>query len=294
MLNMPERVMEATTMVSFLGIMLALAAPLSAVELERITASDIAAAQPAAPRADKAGKYADGMLDPFQLMALTGPKLLYTQVADTPAKFEQFKAVWQPIIRKAGLKALTPEYSPGFAALKYETTNGLAIRSFMCDTAHMPLPEAEMENTLNAALNGAGLNVLGSFGIPVDPDTFTKPTVNVYYATRFNENQDRERQLRYLGFRSDAVKLDMDLLSKAGIKVAAKYGPSIFYIGPRVGVTLAVANDEGTVAKQKAYYTDLVRKRGETLLGIKTDQLPSPVSSEGTDYTYLTKVYYLR
>ncbi|MBI5743505.1 MAG: hypothetical protein HY952_03040 [Elusimicrobia bacterium] len=268
-------------------------------DLGSMTASDVAATRVSipAPGAAKAagGRYADGVLQTNHLMALTGPKLLFTQRADTPAKFEEFKAMWLPVIKKAGLKALAPEYAPGFGALKYETTGGLAIRSFLCDTAHMPVSEAGMEKTLTDALNAEGLKVLGSFGLPVDPDTFIKPTVNIYYLTAFEEKQDRERQLRYLGVQNAAVRFDLDLLEGAGVKITAKYGGNaIFYLGPRVGVALAVSNTEEMTGKQVAYHKDLISKRGEKLIGVKTDKLAQPVTSEGNNYSYLTKIYYFK
>ncbi|MCM2266696.1 MAG: hypothetical protein NDI60_02855 [Elusimicrobiales bacterium] len=270
----------------------------SAADLGSLKVSDVAASRQdiPLPRAAKAGgRYADGTLQGHYLLALTGPRLLYTQLASTPALFEEFKAMWQPVIKKAGLKALPPEYSPGFGALKYETTGGLAIRSFLCDTAHMPVSEAEMEKTLTGALDGEGMKVLGSFGIPVDPDTFTKPTVNIYYLTAYKEKQDQERQIRYLGLKSKAVRFDLDLLEAAGLKIVATYGANaVFYIGPRVGVALAVSNSEEMTAKQVAYHKDLIAKRGETLLGVRTEKPAEPVTSEGVKYAYLTKIYYSR
>jgi len=271
---------------------------LLAAELGSLTASDVAASRAEAPlpkAAKAAGKYADGMLQINHLLALTGPKLLYTQMADSPAKFEEFKAMWQPVVKKAGLKALPPEYSAGFGALKYETTGGLAIRSFLCDTAHMPVSEKEMESFLTGVLNAEGMKVVGSYGIPADPNIFPKPTVNIYYLTSFGENQDRERQLRYLGVKNKAVKLDLDLLEKAGIKIAALYGKnSIFYVGPRVGVVMAVSNSEERTSKQVSYHKDLIAKRGEKLIGVKTDKLEKAVVSEGEEYFFLTKIYYLK
>lgn len=281
-----------------LAVILLMPAALQAAELGSLNALDVAVTQVSAPAPKAAragGRYADGMLQGLSLMALTGPKLLYTQMANTQEKFSQFRSVWTPVIIKAGLKPLPPEYSPGFGALKYELRDGRAIRSFLCDTAHMPLTEAEMEKALTAALDSAGLKVVGAFGVPVDPDTFTKPTVNIYYLTQFNENQDRERQLRYLGVKNDAVRFDLELLERAGVRIAAKYSPrAVFYIGPRVGLSLAVSNSEETTKKQVAYHRDLIAKRGETLIGVKTDRLERPVTSEGAEYSYLTKIYYFR
>lgn len=269
-----------------------------AAELGSLSASDVAASRAQAPlpkAAKAAGKYADGMLQIGHLLALTGPKLLYTQMADTPAEFDEFRAMWQPVIKKAGLKALPPEYSAGFGALKYETTGGQAIRSFLCDTAHMPVSEKEMESFLTGVLNAEGMKVVGSYGIPADPNIFPKPTVNIYYLTSFKENQDRERQLRYLGVKNKAVKFDLDILEKADIKIAALYGKnSIFYIGPRLGVVLVVSNSEERTSRQVAYHKDLIAKRGEKLIEVKTDKLEMPVTSEGKEYSYLTKIYYFK
>ena len=223
-----------------------------AAELESLRASDVAASAPQAPAAGDA-RYADGTLSGLRLMALTGPKLLYTQMAGTPEQFAEFTAAWTPVITKAGLKPLPPEFSPGFGALKYEPTGGLAIRSFLCDTAHMPLPPAQMEKKLSAALRAAGLRVVGSFGVPTDDNIFPKPTVNLYYLTALGENQDREKQLRYMSVRHSAVRLDFALLEGAGIKFVARYGENAaFYIGPRVGVTLAVAKDPAIIPGQEA------------------------------------------
>lgn len=269
-----------------------------AAELGSLSASDVAASRAQAPlpkAAKAAGKYTDGMLQVNHLLALTGPKLLYTQMADTQAKFDEFKGMWLPVIKKAGLKALPAEYSAGFGALKYETTGGQAIRSFLCDTAHMPVSEKEIENFLTGVLNSEGMKVVGSYGIPADPDIFLKPTVNIYYLTAFNDNQDRERQLRYLGIKNKAVKFDLEILEKAGIKIAALYGKnSIFYIGPRLGVALAVSNNEEMTLKQVAYHKDLIVKRGERLIEVKTDKFETPVTSEGKEYSYLTKIYYFK
>ncbi len=259
----------------------------SALELGSLTALDMGSVEMQAP-APSAVKAA-AALPVGHLFARTGPKVLYTQMADTPAKFEEFKALWQPVIAKAGLKALPPEYSAGLGMLKYETTGGLAIRSFLCDTAHMPIETAEIEKTLVAALDGAGLRVLGAFDVPVYPDIFPKPTVNVYYLTGFDENQDREKQLRYLGSRNEAVRLDLDVLRAAGAGVVAAYGGNkVFYIGPRIGAALAVTKDPAMVEKQVAYHKALIAKRGEKLLAVRTDRLET---NEGT--AYLTKVYYL-
>jgi len=247
----------------------------SAGDWGSLKASDVAYTQVSipAPKASAAGdgRYADGELRGWGLMALTGQKLLYTQMADTPEKFAEFKAVWVPVITKAGLKSLPTEYSPGFTALKYESHDGSAIRSFLCDTAHMPLSETGMEATLTAALKAEGLKLLGAYGLPVDPDIFTKPTVNLYYLTTYDKNPDLEVQLRYLKSGSGTVGLDYGMLEAAGIKIAARYGGnSMFYIGRRVGAVLAVANSPEIAEKQIAYYKNLILKRGEKLIGAKT------------------------
>jgi len=287
-------------MLKFLAVsFLLFPAAAQAADLGSLKVYDIAASRQdiPAPKASKVNgaRYADGILPVNHLMALTGPKLLYTQLADTEAKFSEFKARWEPVIKKAGLKPLPAEYSPGFAALKYESADGSAIRSFLCDTAHLPLSEAAMEKTLVSALKTAGLKVIGSFGLPVDPDTFIKPTVNIYYLTAYNENPDREVRLRYLRAGDAAVRLDHAILEKAGVKIAASYnGSSAFYIGRRVGLALAVANSEQTVEKQIAYHKQMISARGEQFLGVKTDKLEQPVTSEGENYSYLTKIYYLK
>ncbi len=274
-------------MIKLFAILALAAAPAEAFELDSLTALEIASVEVQAPA--PAAVKAAAALPVGHLFARTGPKLLYTQMADTPAKFEEFKALWQPVIAKAGLKALPPEYSAGFGMLKYETTGGLAIRSFLCDTAHMPAEPAGIEKTLVSALGGAGLRVLGAFDVPVYPDIFPKPTVNVYYLTAFEENQDRERQLRYLGARNEAVRLDQDVLRSAGASVVAAYGGNkVFYIGPRIGAALAATKDPAMVEKQAAYHKDLIGKRGQKLLSVRTDRLET---NEGT--AYLTKVYYL-
>ena len=275
-------------MIKLLAILILAATQASAFELGSLTALDIASVEVQAP-APVAVK-AEGALPVGHLFARIGPKLLYTQMADTPAKFEEFKALWQPVIKKAGLKALPPEHSVGFGMLKYETTGGLAIRSFLCDTAHMPVEKAEMEKVLVSALGGAGLRVLGVFDVPVYPGIFPKPTVNVYYLTAFNENQDRETQVRYLGARNEAVKLDLDVFRAAGANVVAAYGPNkVFYIGPGIGAALAVTKDPSMVEKQVAYHKELIGLRGEKLLAVRTDRLET---NEGA--AYLTKVYYLK
>lgn len=271
----------------------------SAGELDSLKAPDVAATQVAipAPKASAAGggRYADGSLRGLGLMALTGPKLLYTQLADTPEKFAEFKALWAPVILKAGLKPLPAEYTAGFAALKYESPDGSAIRSFLCDTAHMPLSEAAMEAVLTAALRAEGLKLLGSYGLPVDEDIFTKPTVSLYYLTAYDKNPDQEVQLRYLKSGSGAAGLDYGILEAAGIKIAARYGGnSMFYIGRRVGAALAAANSPEMAEKQTAYHKDLIAKRGEKLIGAKTEKLASPVTSEGVQYSYLTRIYYFK
>lgn len=275
-------------MIKLLAILTLAAAPAAAFELDSLNSREIASTDISVPA--PAAVKADAALPVGHLFALTGPKALYTMMADTPAKFEEFKALWQPVIKKAGLKALPPEYSAVFGALKYETTGGLAIRNFLCDTAHMPVEKAEIERTLVSALGDAGLRVLGTFDVPVSPDIFPRPTVNVFYLTAFDANQDREKQLRYLGVRSEAVRLDLDVLRAAGAGVVAAYGGNkVFYIGPRIGVALAAAKDLAMAEKQAAYHKDLIAKRGEKLLAVRTDRL------ELTDgAAYLTKVYYLK
>lgn len=270
-----------------------------AKEAEALKALDASATRQDAPApnvAKAAGlRYEDGMLPVNHLMALTGPKLLYTQLADTEAKFLEFKAKWAPVIVKAGLKPFPAEYSPGFAALKYDSPDGSAIRSFLCDTAHLPLSEQAMEKTLVSALKAADMRVLGSYGLPVDPNTFIKPTVNIYYLTSFNENPDREIRLRYLNAGDTAVRLDNAILEKAGIKIAASYNNfSVFYIGRRVGFAMAVANSEEITAKQIAYHKKMIAARGEQFLAVKTEKLEQPVISEGEKYSYLTKIYSLK
>jgi len=281
-----------------ISILLAPAAA-AAAELESLKASDIASAVMEAPLPVPFGvegdRYSDGMIQGYHLMALTGQKMLYTQMADTRAKFEEFKAMWTPVIIKAGLKPAPAEYSPAFGALKYESSDGSAIRSFLCDTAHMPLSEADMEGKLSAALKAEGMTVVGSFGLPVDPDTFPKPTVNLYYLTAYNGNPDHEIQLRYLRLRNDSVKLDHTVLERAGIKIAASYGVnSVFYIGRRLGVIASTADSMEAAGKQAEYYKKMIGARGEELIAVKTDKLPRPAAGGGAQYSYLTKVYYFK
>jgi len=281
-----------------ISILLAPAAA-TAAELESLKASDVASAAAEGPSPVPAsvegGRYSDGMIQGYHLMALTGKKMLYTQMADTRAKFDEFRAMWEPVILKAGLKPVPSEYSPAFAALRYESSDGSAIRSFLCDTAHMPLSEADMEGKLSAALRTEGMTVVGSFGLPVDPYTFPKPTVNLYYLTAYNEDPDHEVQLRYLRLRDDSVKFDRAILERAGIKIAASYGGnSVFYIGRRFGVITSMADSDETAGKQAEYYKKMIQARGEELIAVKTDKLSGPPTGDGAPYSYLTKVYYFR
>lgn len=274
-----------------------LASSVRASGLRDIKASDIGAVKlelpvvsPLTPEtANKCG-HVTGEITRLHLLAQTAKSLLFTY-ADTEALFNEFTAMWKPILQKFDLTPTTTEYDNEFGALNYTSPEGRVVRDFMADglnyDALKPEEIAKVQHQLIEALERASMTPIASFTIKND---VFRPTFNIYYLTGQDENQDHEIQLRQL---KNGEDIDFDVLREAGIKVVREDTTfSAVYIGKLVGFKSKIAADEAGAMKKLEEYKKFLAEQKKELLGYRLHKLTEPFTVGETTYNYQVNIYF--
>lgn len=274
-----------------------LASSVCASELRDIKTSDINGVKLELPVAvpltpETAGKcgHISGEITKLHLLAQTAKSLLFTY-ADTEALFNEFTAMWKPILQKFDLTPTTTEYKNEFGTLNYTSPEGRVVRDFMGEglnyDALKPEEIAKVQHQLLEGLEKSGMTPIASFTIK---NEVLRPTFNIYYLTGQDENQDREIQLRQL---KNGEDIDFDVLKEAGIKIVREDTSfSAVYIGRLVGFKSKIAADEAGVMKKLEDYKKFLSEQKKELIGYRVHKITEPFTVGETTYNYQVNIYF--
>ncbi len=274
-----------------------LTSSVSASELRDIKVSEInnvklelpAVSSPDPAAAPKCG-HVSGEITQLHLLAQTAKSLLFTY-ADTEALFNEFTAMWKPILQKFELTPTTTEYKNEFGKLNYTSADGRVVRDFMAEgltyNAIDPVEVAKLEHSLIHSLEQLGLPTIASFKIKHDA---FRPTFNMYYLTSPAENQDHEIRLRQL---KNGEDIDFDVLKQAGVNVIREDSSfSAVYVGKLIGSKSKIAADEAGVLKKLDDYKKFLTEQKKELIGYRVHKITEPFTVGDTTYNYLVNIYF--
>lgn len=273
-----------------------LASSVRASELRDIKVSEINNVKielPSAPSVEpapaKCGHVA-GEITQLHLLAQTGKSLIFTY-ADTEALFNEFTAMWKPILHKFGLTPTTTEYKNQFGKLNYTSPDGRVVRDFMAEgltyDALSATEISKLQHALLEPLEREGMTPIASFTIK---NEVFRPTFNIYYLTGQDENQDHEIQLRQL---KNGEDIDFDLLKEAGIKVVREDTAfSAVYIGKLIGFKSKVSADEAGAMKKLEDYKKFLTEQKKEFIGYRLHKMTEPFTVGDTTYNYLVNMYF--
>lgn len=274
-----------------------LASSVFASELRDIKTSDITGVKlelpVAAPltggAANKCG-HVSGEITKLHLLAQTAKSLLFTY-ADTEALFNEFTAMWKPILQKFDLTPTTAEYKNQFGTLNYASPDGRVVRDFMGEElnydALKPEEIAKVQHQLLEALEQNGMRPIASFTIKHEA---FRPTFNMYYLTGQDENKDHEIQLRQL---KNGEDIDFDVLKEAGVQVVREDRTfSAVYIGKLIGFKSKIAADEAGAMKKLEDYKKFLADEKKEFLGYRLHKITEPFTIGDTTYKYQVNIYF--
>lgn len=268
------------------------AAELKDLSLSEIKASKIELPAPSitAPVSAKCA-HVSGEITKLNLLAQTAKSQLFTS-AKTEAEFKEFTDMWTPILNKFGLKVTGTEYKKEFGVLKYESADGRVVRRFMAegmtyDALNVPAME-KLKHELLEPLEQAGMTPIAAFNIK---NEIFRPTFNIYYLTKPNENADHEAQLRQL---KNGEDIDFDLLASAVTIVKQDASFSMVYIGKLLGFKTKVAGDEAAINVKLADYKKFLTENKKEFIASRTGKItPAIVVGEHT-YSYYVNMYFFQ
>lgn len=271
-----------------------------AAELKDISAKDvqtfnIALPVPAVQKAGEAAPKCDfvsGEITKLHLLAQTGNKSLLFTYAKNEAEFKEFVEMWTPILEKFKIRVAGTEFKNGFGTLRYEAPDGLVLRDFMAEKLHYnALDPAEMKklrHDLIEPLEQAGMEPIASFSIKHE---VLRPTFNIYYLTRPEEDQARERQLRHLMNGDD---IDYDLLTNAVTLVKKDASFSMVYIGRELGFKSRVSATQEGAAMKLADFKKYLAGQNKELVAARVFKLDEPFTVGQTTYNYAANIYFFQ
>jgi hypothetical protein len=279
-----------------LSAVLCCASAATASELRDISVSDIKASNleiplPSAAKNDavKCG-FVTGEITKLYLLAQTGKSLLYTYT-DTEALFTEFTNMWQPILLKFDLKPTTTEYKDKFGFLNYESSDGSVVRDFIADKldydALNPAAIKKLQHELIEPLERSAMTPIASFDIKNEA---LRPTFNIYYLTKPDENPDHEVRLRQL---MDSNELDFGMLVNAGIKIVKKDAlGALVYIGKELGAIGKLSATEEGINQKLSDYKKFLAENKKEFIGSRIYKLDPPYVVGATTYTYGVNIYF--
>ncbi|OGR44831.1 MAG: hypothetical protein A2X35_05925 [Elusimicrobia bacterium GWA2_61_42] len=272
------------------------ASSVSAAELSYLSAGSIKSLQIAVPAPvleTETAKcdHVSGEITQLHLLAQASKSQLFS-FADTEAQFNEFKAMWQPILEKFGMKVTSAEYKDNFGVIKYESPDGRVVREFMGERMNYDALSAEAmkkeQHMLLESLEKSGLTPVAAFTIK---HAAFRPTFNVYYLTKADENQDHETQLRQL---KNGEDIDFDLLAGAVTLVEKDASFSMVYIGKLLGSKSKLAADEAGIAAKLADYKKFLAENKKEFIAAKTVKLDEPFTIGEHTYKYFVNIYFFQ
>jgi len=268
------------------------AAELKNLSISEIKASSIELPIPGTP-ADVSAKCAhvSGEITKLNLLAQAAKSQIFTY-AKTEAEFKEFTEMWTPILNKFGIKVTGTEYKNEFGTLKYESADGRVIRTFMAegmtyDALNVPAME-KLKHELLEPLEQAGMTPIAAFNIK---NEIFRPTFNIYYLTKPNENADHELQLRQL---KNGEDIDADLLASAVTIVKQDASFSMVYIGKLLGFKTKVSADLAGITLKLADYKKYLVENKKEFIASRTGKIEPPFTAGQTTYSYYVNMYFFQ
>lgn len=273
------------------------AATLNAAELNGLSAAEVKASKIEAPApvleqvaAEKCG-HVSGDLTKLNLFATASRSQLLSH-SKTEAEFQEFIAMWKPILEKFGMRVVSTEYKHELGILKYESPDGKVVRMFLGDRMNYDALSADAmkkeQHMLITALEKQGLTPVAAFMIK---NEIFRPTFNVYYLTQGDENQDHEVQLRQLKNGDD---IDFDLLTNSVTLVEKDASFSMVYIGRLLGFKGKLAADEAGIAAKVADYKKFLLENKKEFIAAKVTRLDEPFVVGEHTYRYYAALYFFQ
>jgi len=258
----------------------------------QIKTSSIELPIPAAEvRAGAKCNHVSGEITKLHLLAQTGKSVLFTY-ADTEPLFNEFVTMWKPILEKFSLKPTTTEYKNSFGKLNYESADGLVVRDFMAEKLHYDALNAaevsKLQHALLEPLEQAGMTPIASFTIKHEA---FRPTFNIYYLTKPNENPDHEVQLRQLMNGDD---IDFDLLADSVKIVKQDTSFSMVYIGKLVGFKSKWSDTEAGINTKLADYKKFLKDNNKEFIASRIVKLDKPEVIGDITINYYVNVYFFQ
>lgn len=268
----------------------------NAAELADISAGEVKASRIEVPApvletpSAKCGHVA-GEITKLHLLAQANRSQVYSY-AETEAQYNEFKAMWQPILEKFGMKVVSAEYKNNYGVLKYESPDGRVVREFMGDKLHYDaLSAADMkkvQHELLEPLEQAGMTPIAAFMIKTE---ILRPTFNVYYLTKPEADEAKEVQLRQL---MNGEPIDFDLLTGAVTLVKKDADFSMAYLGRELGFKTKLAADEAGIAAKLADYKKFLTENKKDFIASRVFKLAAPIEFSGGKFNYAVNIYFFQ
>ena len=268
------------------------ASELRDIPVREIKALKLELPQPDAAKNDavKCG-HVTGEITKLHLLAQTSKSMLFTY-ADTDALFTEFTDMWKPILVKFGLKPTTTEYKNRFGILNYESSGGLVVRDFMADKLRYNALDAaeikKLQHELLEPLERAGMTPVASFTIK--NESF-RPTFNIYYLTKPNENPAHEVRLRQL---MNGEDIDFDLLANAVQIVRKDASFSMVYIGKELGFKTMAATTEDRIKTKLEDYKQFLKENNKEFIAARISKIVPPWTEGDITLNYAVNIYFFQ
>lgn len=272
------------------------AAAVNAAELADISAGDVKASkiEVPAPVLETLGAkcgHVSGEITKLHLLAQAHKSQIFSY-AENEAQYNEFKAMWTPILEKFGLKVVSAEFKNNYGVLKYESPDGRVIREFMGDKMNYDaLSAADMNKTqhqLLEPLEQAGMTPVAAFMIK---NEILRPTFNVYYLTKPEADEAKEVQLRQLKNGDD---IDFDLLENAVTFVKKDASFSLVYIGRELGFKTKLAADEAGINAKIADYRKFLADNKKDFIASRVFKLDKPIDFADVKFNYAANIYFFQ
>ena len=268
-----------------------------AAELSDIHAGDLGAVRieiPTPVPQDEPGTkcgFVSGEITKLNLLAQTSRSLLLTS-ARTETEFKEFIELWTPVLGKFGISVTGTEYAHQVGILRYQSPDGRVVRDFMADKMNYnaldPAEVKKLQHELLEPLEKAGMTPIASF--TVRNEAF-RPTFNIYYLTKPEENMDHEVQLRQM---KNGTDIHFELLDGKVNIIKKDSAFSMVYIGRKLAFKGLLGSDEADIAAKLAGYKKFLADNNKEFITSRTFKLNAPDTIAGQTYNYALNIYFFQ
>jgi len=235
--------------------------------------------------------YTATITDKLFLAAQSGKNRLFSSVKNEN-EYKEFLSFWKPILENNGFKVISTEYKDDFAAISYDSPEGLAIRNFWADEMNYNAKDeneiGKLKDELISALDKNNMKTIAA--LRINNEIF-RPTFVLYYITKKNETQEKEIRLRQLKKGED---IDFELLENSVIIVKKDSSFSLVYIGRELGFVSKLARDLDSANDKLANYKKFLVENNKEFIESKIIKLKEPLTVGDDVYNYLLNIYFFQ